>query len=977
MAPTVLLEREHELAVIGESLARAGTGDGAVVLVEGPAGIGKTALLEQARGRAAGLGLRVLAARGSELEAEFPFGVVRQLFEPVVRGLSAGERERVLAGAAGLAAPVVAGVRAPPPAGEDRASAVSHGLYWLTANLSERVPLLFAIDDLHWTDVPSLRFLLFLTRRLVGLPVGLVIGTRPGEPSPEPTLLGQLGAEPVVEVLRPAGLSERAAAELIRGGLGFEPDERFVSACVAATGGTPFLLGELVAALAVDGVRPTAEAAAGVSEVGPATVAHATLLRIARLPAAAGALARAVAVLGAAAEPPRAARLAGLEQRPALEAADALAAINILRPGAPLRFVHPILRAAVYDELPAGDRAGTHARAASLLAGEGADPDAVGAHLLLSAPGGQLDVVEQLRLAASRALAQGAPENAAVYLHRALEEGVEREVRAELLHELAAATRLANPLEAIAQLREAQSIAADPVLRARVGLDLAQLFTFLGDWGQSVAAVDAALMEVGERDRELAVLLERLACGNAAYDPRLVERFDRGRSVLRAAIEDSVPTARAPALLLAGIASVRGEDLDEVVALVERGLDAGSLSPDDSAVGLIPQAFGALIVIEKLDRAARLVEELLSAAGARGSVYAFIAATAHRAWIQTRRGDLVGAEADLRAAVEAAQEHDFVFAQAATVWYAADALVERPALADVAGLASALELPPDSAVTFSGAMALETRGRLRRVQGDVAGAIDDLRAAWQITEALRFFNPNVSSLRCDLALALAGRRPREARQLADAVLVDAHLVGFPRAIGVSLRTLGVLEGGQGGLARLRKAVAVLEDSPAKLELARALVELGAMLRRANHRTDARGVLGDGLELARRCGATRLAERARSELRASGARPRREPHSGADALTPSELRVAQMADDGMSNPEIAQALFVTRNTIETHLRHIYQKLDIHSREDLSRTLRQRAGAGIANSSGSDSARLTNPPQTTSSRSARWQKITEPP
>jgi DNA-binding CsgD family transcriptional regulator len=945
MLPSLFLERERELFVISESLSRSRAADGGVVLVEGPAGIGKTVLLEEARSRAAGAGMRVLAARGGELEAEFPFGVVRQLFESVIRELSSRERRRVLGGAAELAAPVVAGANAPASPGEDRAWAVSHGFYWLTANLAERVPLLFAVDDLHWADVPSLRFLLFLSRRLVGLPVGLVMCVRSGEPSPEPTLLGQLAAESGVEVLRPAGLSERAAAKLIGSGLGFEPDERFVSACVAATGGTPFLLGELVAALAVDGVRPTAEAAAGVSEIGPSTVAHATLLRIARLPAAAGAVAGAVAVLGPAAEPGRVARLAGLGQRTALEAADALAAINILRSGPPLQFAHPILRAAVYDELAAGERSEAHARAASLLAGEGADPDAVAAHLLLSAPAGQREVTEQLRLAASRALARGAPENAAAYLHRAVAEGVGRELRAELLHELAAAMRLTNPRDAVEQLREAQSIAGDPVLRARVGADLGYLLAFLGDWGQSVATVDAALTELGDHDRELAVRLEGMACAQAAFDPRLVERFDRRRSVLQEAIDDGVPTARAPALLLAAVGALRGEKLDEVGLLVERGFNEANLFADESDIALSPQALAALIITEELDRAAGMVDEVLTAARSRGSIYAFLVATSYRAWIQIRRGDLLGGEADLRAAVELAQEHGFMFGLPSTVWYGADALVERPALADVAQLASAIELPPDFAATYSGSLVLETRGRLRYVQGDITGAVGDLRAAWQINEALRFFNPNASSLRCELVLALTSGHPDEARRLADSVLVDARRVGLPRAIGVSFRTLGVLERGQRGLAWLREAVAVLEKSQARLELARALVELGSALRRANQRTEARRVLGDALDLALRCGATRTAERARSELRASGARPRRETSSGADALTPSELRVAEMAGAGMSNPQVAQALFVTRNTIETHLRHIYEKLDIHSREEISRTLQTRSAAGL--------------------------------
>jgi ATP/maltotriose-dependent transcriptional regulator MalT len=152
-----------------------------------------------------------------------------------------------------------------------------------------------------------------------------------------------------------------------------------------------------------------------------------------------------------------------------------------------------------------------------------------------------------------------------------------------------------------------------------------------------------------------------------------------------------------------------------------------------------------------------------------------------------------------------------------------------------------------------------------------------------------------------------------------------------------LRTAGLVEGGADGIDLLRQAVETLESSPARLEHARALVDLGAALRRANHRARARDALRPALDMATRCGATRLADRARAELRASGGRASRQVGTGLAALTPSELRVAGMAADGMSNPQIGQALFVSRNTIETHLRHIFQKLGVRSRHDLRRLL----------------------------------------
>jgi DNA-binding CsgD family transcriptional regulator len=160
----------------------------------------------------------------------------------------------------------------------------------------------------------------------------------------------------------------------------------------------------------------------------------------------------------------------------------------------------------------------------------------------------------------------------------------------------------------------------------------------------------------------------------------------------------------------------------------------------------------------------------------------------------------------------------------------------------------------------------------------------------------------------------------------------------PRRIGVGLRSLGLLEQDRDAvLSNLEEAVNVLEGTSAQLEYARALVELGAARRRVGERAAARQPLSDGLDLATRCGAVRLAERAGVELAATGARPRRSRNTGRDALTPSELRVAQMAADGLTSQEIAQLLFVTTRTIDAHLSHTYAKLGINSRGQLAAAL----------------------------------------
>jgi ATP/maltotriose-dependent transcriptional regulator MalT len=237
-------------------------------------------------------------------------------------------------------------------------------------------------------------------------------------------------------------------------------------------------------------------------------------------------------------------------------------------------------------------------------------------------------------------------------------------------------------------------------------------------------------------------------------------------------------------------------------------------------------------------------------------------------------------------------------------------------------------------------MLREIRGRLALASGDYPAARAELQAAADTYTALRLLAPGPC---WRSALALAAEDPGQALRLVESELDVARRTGSPRAAGIALRTRGVLRGGQRGLYDLGEAVAVLQESDAKLEHARALVELGAALRRANQRAAAREPLRAGLDLAYRCGAGRLAQRAATELRATGARPRRAVLTGLEALTPSERRVAELAAGGMSNPEIAQALFVTLNTVEGHLRHTYQKLAINSRGQLPVALRSAAPA----------------------------------
>jgi len=300
MVPGGLLERAGELARIDRLLAAARAGRGGVVVITGPAGIGKTTLLTEAEERAGRAGMRVLAARGGELEGGFSFGVARQLVEPLLAGAAPAEREVLLAGAArrGLIALGDEAGAEPPAAGTERLFTVVHGLYWLVVNAGGTAPVLVVVDDLHWADQASLRFLLYLAGRLAGLPVALVLSWRSAEPEAGADRLARLEQIAAESVASLAPLSRRAVLALLTEEFGTEPAEQFAAACHAVTGGNPFLLRELAASLRADGIGPGEAAADQVAGLGPRSVARAVALRVARLGPAAGELARAAAILG-------------------------------------------------------------------------------------------------------------------------------------------------------------------------------------------------------------------------------------------------------------------------------------------------------------------------------------------------------------------------------------------------------------------------------------------------------------------------------------------------------------------------------------------------------------------------------------------------------------------------------------------------------------------------------------------------------
>ena len=659
---------------------------------------------------------------------------------------------------------------------------------------------------------------------------------------------------------------------------------------------------------------------------------------------------RAAAVLGDGASLSEAAALAELTDDEAARVADRLVALAILGRTERLEFAHPIVREAVYVDIGPRERARAHARAAEILAASRASEERIAAQIVEADPIGHPGRVELLRRVAADALVRGAPVAAAASLTRALAEPPPPESRAEVLVELGAVEyRLARP-EAIDHLTAAMGLIRDPRRLGATARWLALALTLAGDSDRAVEVVQPVVDLVEPDDRELALLLEAELFAHAQMAS--VER--RAPAALRveryADVQGTTPGER---LVLACLAFERARESEserEAAGHLERALAGGRLLGNqelDSAglaardalqQGIFYLLVVGLVATDALDVAEACLEQALADARLRASIPAQAFVIEFRGMTFLRRGEVARAETDARTALELLRAQDIHLGPAYALAILIEALIEEGELE--AAQAALRAGGPGKAIPpgLETNVLLEARGLLQLAQGRTRQGLDDLLEFGRRHERWGGSNPLASRWRSGACMALSALGDRDAAlRMAREDLERARRWGAASGIGVALRATALLEGGPGQIRRLRDAADVLERSPARLEQARALTDLGAALRRANRRSEARGPLRQGLELAQRCGARALAQRARTELRAAGGQAREADHDVAQDLTASERRVAELAAEGRSNPEIAQALYVTRKTVETHLGHVYRKLHIAGRAELGRAL----------------------------------------
>jgi DNA-binding CsgD family transcriptional regulator len=933
-----LLERDRELAVLQEAVTAARTANGRLAVVEGSAGIGKSSLLAESRALAGAEGMRILSARAGEHEAEFAFGVVRQLFEQLLINASADQRAELLAGAAALVEPLF-GVAAPQqPSGlADSPFAIQHGLYWLAANIAYLQPTCLIVDDLHWADVPSLQWLGYLARRLDGLPLAVIAATRPPEQGHDPALLDELLADPAALIIQPAPLTLPAITQLTRARLALEPGEAFCAAAAVATGGNPLFVGALLDAIAQERLEPTDANAKAALGLGPRAISRAVSVRLSRLPPDSIAIARAAAILGDGSALPHAAELAELDLVVAGQAATRLVGVDLFRGADPIEFFHPVVRSAVYDTIDAGARIVLHRRAAEILVAAGAPPERAAGHLLQVAPAGDAGVVQSLRTAADRALASGAYTTAVDYLRRALAEPPEGCERFDVLLELGLAERRIGAPEAAARLESAVQLASEPSRRARAALEYGRTLFYGNRLVDAIAVLSEASDALGDDDPDLKEHFDAEIIGSARW---VADSYPIAAERLAAIDEAELHGGAGTAQLLAALAvdeAVRCGSREQATRHARQALAMGVLQ-DEDAIGY-QHAVNALFMAGETEEACAAYEQSVQRARFRGDPFALSNLLGFLAYVKLRLGRVLDAEADLREGLELGSAT--AAASTAFQWHAgtlAEVLIERGEREEADALVQSAGLDGQPADNMQLFFLRSARGRLHLLAHESEQALADFQTIIDMAVAGGAFNPVWIPARSLAALSLHHLgRSEEAITLVEEELDFARIWGVPVGIAVSLRTLGLVTGGADGLAMLKEAVELLGPTTARVEHARALVEYGGALRRSKQRVQARERLREGAEIAHRLGALALVTEANDQLAATGARPRKVVKTGLETLTASERRVAQLAADDMSNKDIAQALFVTVKTVEVHLSSAYRKLEISSRRQLASAL----------------------------------------
>lgn len=927
-----LHEREHELELLERALIDAKADESRLVLIEGQAGIGKSRLLLEMRRMAEAAGFANVTARGYEYQRDYAFGMLRQL----ISNAQHEEGDNEIRSNADAADELMVAF-----GGDDGEAAntftIFEGCYWATVRAAESTPILLSVDDLQWCDRPSLEYLAYLVRRIESLPIVVAATVRPADSSAGAAAVRELMSDPARLQITPRPLGAAAAAAMIserfepgRAG-NTDPDAGFVDELVSITGGNPLLIDELLKELSAEGVDPTGDNVDRLRDLGPRAASRSVLLRLARLRPECTAVARALAIFGEGASDSHIAEFTGLPDADVATAISENVHAEIFGPEMPLGFVHPLVREAIYRDIPAGERELSHMRAARQLDAAGESSERVAAQLINVPPRGDDWVFEKLRHAGSIALSRSIVSSAVSYFERAIAEPPPREERPAALRDLALAQALINSPSAVENLLEAWDVVEDPVQRGFLAVAALRVLGLAQRNAEAVELGTRTLEQLGEDHPELTRRIESGLQSVSLMNPGV-----RPFRLLKPLLDspefhgDNVESRMFDGAAAYG-KMMRNDPAEECVALAERASSDDLLFEFDNAGFAMIGVMVTLIAADD-DRAVEVCDRSIAFAG-RGSSALYVPAVARcfKGHAMTMRGDLQGAFEMLDLAKADVETFDIKLGYTQLAAMLATACVESGDLARAErelAFGESYLVPGMQRIAWLGA-----KLHLRVQQGRSEEALQVVEQIESAGMSEMIENPAWLPWRSLKAEALDRLdRTKEALEASAAEVEAARRWGAPRALGRALRVHGQLLRRK-GLADLEESVAVLENSPAVLEHGWSLAALGRALRHERKISEAREPLVAALQIAVRTGAQGLEKYARDELAASGAAPRATDFQGMDALTPSERRVAALAVEGMTNREIAQSLFVTPKTIEVHLSNVYKKLDVKSRREL--------------------------------------------
>ena len=937
MPPDRLIGRERELAGARQLLQNVLLGASATLLIEGEAGIGKTRLAQSLVADAEERGVTVLRGAAHPLERNRPFGAVAHALD--IR-TGSGDHRRAAIGRLLAGDPTALGSRAAAPLADARYQVVEEILDVLERCCAES-PVVMVLEDLHWADDSTLLAFRSMAHRLTHVPLLLIATLRPAPRRPE---LDQLLDESLLlgaQLFRLRSLSRGDVDALVQAQLGL-PAGPVLASIVGKAGGNPLWVVEILRSLSTEGwVRRGSAVAEATADELPGSLRDLVLRRLRYLPAKALEFLQIAAVLGDTAS---VYELAAVARRPAAEVVTYLAepfrAALLDKLEDAVVFRHQLVQEAIYQDLPTPIRRALHRDAAGVLAHMGADLSRIASHLVRGADQGDLEAVEWLRRAASEAAA-GAPSVAVQLLHGAQALLPVGHTDADVV-----AAELAEALQRAGQVAEASVVAAavlDRPHRAEVDvsiqLTLVSSLSLQNRTQELIQRAESALTSPALRLPEQALVLAQ-----ASYGRTFSADFTGGEATARRALElaqrcgDAAMTVWSLGALSVAV-KTQGRYY-EALTLARRGV-ALTFDPVDSEARLRhPHFFLAMALCDSdlVDEARVAYVRAVEESQKLGSAWLLPDMLLLSAELRFLVGEWDDATAELEAGLQVAQQHGQRISVAQSRSYQA---VIGLARGDLVGAEAALasvehELSVD-APCYGAQLVAFAASAIAEAQAEPTRAFEVLLRCWtrDVEREIRYYHRYLAPPLVRLSLSLDRRDvARHVLATVEAGAALAPEVGTVQS--TALRCRGLLDNDP---AQMLQAVELARRGPRLLDCAGACEDAGSVLAAAGRPDDAKELLLEAQARYEAVNAAAWTARVGAGLRRLGVRPgargqRRRPDSGWDSLTASERAVSQLVSEGLTNREIGRRLHISPHTVNTHLRHVFQKLSVSTRAELA-------------------------------------------